>query len=231
MSHNHGPGCGCDHGQAGLSGEEFGVQYSLYQKIDTENLTCLNEEVENSGKLVFKPWEDRKNSDKVTIALEIYFDVTDNLIILQMVSSDADEELLFNIPFTGNVKLKGIIIMGSPDGSHPSKVKLYKNRPHMTFDDAASPCDQEFELVQDTDGTLEYATKVVKFSSVHHLSLHFPGNLGDEEVTKIYYIGLKGEFTEAHRTGVVNAVYEARPMLEDHKQDLQEKNFAQGPGF
>lgn len=212
MSHNHGPGCGCDHGQAGLSGEEFGVQYSLYQKIDLENMTCLNEEVENSGKSVFKPWEERKNSDKT-------------------VSSDADEELLFNIPFTGNVKLKGIIIMGSPDGSHPSKVKLYKNRPHMTFDDAASPCDQEFELVQDNEGTLEYATKVVKFSSVSHLSLHFPANLGDEDVTKIHYIGLKGEFTPGHRTGVVNAVYEARPMLEDHKQDLREDNLAQGPQF
>ena len=59
-----------------------------------------------------------------------------------MVSSDADEELLFNIPFTGNIKLKGIIIMGGSHGHHPSKVKLFKNRPHMTFDDAQSKCDQ-----------------------------------------------------------------------------------------
>lgn len=43
----------------------------------------------------------------------------------QFVVSDADEELLFNIPFTGNVKLKGIIIIGADDDSHPSKVKLY----------------------------------------------------------------------------------------------------------
>ena len=82
-----------------------------------------------------------------------------------MVTSDADEELLFNIPFTGNIKLKGLIIMGGQQGFHPSKVKLYKNRPHMTFDDAQSKCDQEFELVQDTDGVVEYATKVVTFSS------------------------------------------------------------------
>ena len=59
-----------------------------------------------------------------------------------MVSSDADEELLFNIPFTGNIKLKGMIIMGGSQGHHPSKVKLFKNRPHMTFDDAQSKCDQ-----------------------------------------------------------------------------------------
>ena len=68
MSHNHGHDHGhhgCDHGQAGKTGEELGVQYSLYQKIDLENVSCLNEEVEGSGKLVFKPWEDRKNREKV----------------------------------------------------------------------------------------------------------------------------------------------------------------------
>ena len=42
-----------------------------------------------------------------------------------------------------------------------------------------------------------------------HLSIHY-----------IHYIGLRGEFFEAARTGVVNAVYESRPMLEDHKQDV-----------
>jgi len=35
----------------------------------------------------------------------------------------------------------------------------FKNRPKMTFDDAAAPADQEFSLVQDPSGTTEYATK------------------------------------------------------------------------
>ena len=54
----------------------------------------------------------------------------------------SDEELLFNIPFTGNIKLKGLIIMGGSHGHHPSKVKLFKNRPHMTLCDAQSKSDQ-----------------------------------------------------------------------------------------
>lgn len=29
----------------------------------------------------------------------------------------------------------------------------------MTFDDAAGPADQEFKLVEDFEGTTEYATK------------------------------------------------------------------------
>ncbi len=53
-----------------------------------------------------------------------------------LVESDADEELLFNIPFTGNVKLKGIIIAGENGETHPASVSLYKNRPFMTFADA-----------------------------------------------------------------------------------------------
>ena len=61
-------------------------------------------------------------------------------------------------------------------------------------------------------------------------SLHFPTNFG-EDVTKIYYIGLKGEFTPSNRVGVVNAVYEARPMMEDHKQDVKQEGFARGPQF
>ena len=43
----------------------------------------------------------------------------------QFVQSDADEELLINIPFTGNIKLKGMIIIGPNDDSHPDRVKMY----------------------------------------------------------------------------------------------------------
>lgn len=45
--------------------KELGIQYSLYTKIDMENLDCLNEATEGSGKNVFKPYEERLNFDKV----------------------------------------------------------------------------------------------------------------------------------------------------------------------
>ena len=51
--HSHSCG-GCEHGQAGAQGEESGVEYSLYLRVDLDRLTCLNETTENSGRKVFK---------------------------------------------------------------------------------------------------------------------------------------------------------------------------------
>jgi hypothetical protein len=58
---------------------ERGTEYSLYSKIDTLNLVCLNETEEGSAAGVFRPWDHRLDTDK-------------------FVESDVDEELLFRIP-------------------------------------------------------------------------------------------------------------------------------------
>lgn len=47
---------------------ERGIEYSLYTKIDKDNLECLNEAVEGSAKSIFKPWEERLNFDVVRIS-------------------------------------------------------------------------------------------------------------------------------------------------------------------
>lgn len=199
MPHGHSHGSGsCEHEAADVDNAlEMGIQYSLYTKIDLNNLECLNEGTDGSGKTVFKPYEERLNFEK-------------------FVESDADEELLFNIPFSGNIKLKGFRIIGANDDSHPKKIRLFKNRPGMTFDDAKVIADQEFDLYRDPTGELEYPTKIVVFSSVHHLTLHIPTNFGEDQ-TKIYYIGLKGEFTPAHVHGVTICNYEIKPNVSDHK--------------
>lgn len=44
---------------------EIGVQYTLYQKINKEEVECLNEREDGSGVAVFKPWEERLTRDKV----------------------------------------------------------------------------------------------------------------------------------------------------------------------
>jgi len=200
MPHSHGP---CEHEANGIDPLEMGLQYSLYQKIDMINLEVLNEAIEGSGKKIFKPYEERLNFESGSV------------------ESDCDQELLFNIPFTGNIKLKGIRVIGGNDGSHPKQVKLFKNRPKMTFDDVSN-ADQVFELEKDLTGSIEYNTQVVKFHSVHHLSLYFPTNFG-EEITRIFYIGLRGEFSDAHHHGVTICTYETTPNISDHKTSQFEK--------
>ncbi|XP_077338196.1 PITH domain-containing protein 1 isoform X1 [Lithobates pipiens] len=197
MSHGHSHGGGCSCSAERSDGPERGLEYGLYQKIDLEKLQCLNESEEGSGKTVFRAWEERGDRSR-------------------FVESDEDEELLFNIPFTGNVKLKGIIIIGEDSDAHPSEMRLFKNLPHMSFDDAGREADQVFNLNIDTTGDLEYQTKISRFSSVSHLSIHISKNFGAEN-TKIFYIGLRGEWTEAHRHGVTICNYESAANPADHK--------------
>jgi len=121
------------------------------------------------------------------------------------------------------VKLRALVVIGGEGSSHPNRVRLFKNKPQMSFDDAVGTAEQEFALTRDDDGRVEYELKPTKFSNVSHLSLHFPTNFGSEDSsTKIYYIGLKGDYLREHNEGIVLATYEARPMLKDHKSELPE---------
>ncbi|KAM9685702.1 PITH domain-containing protein 1 isoform 1-T1 [Trichechus inunguis] len=119
-------------------------------------------------------------------------------------------------PLQGNVKLKGIIIMGEDDESHPSEMRLYKNIPQMSFDDTDREPDQTFSLNRDLTGELEYATKISRFSNVYHLSIHISKNFG-ADTTKVFYIGLRGEWTELRRHEVTICNYEASANPADHK--------------
>uniref|UniRef100_A0A8C5DMR8 PITH domain-containing protein 1 n=2 Tax=Gouania willdenowi TaxID=441366 RepID=A0A8C5DMR8_GOUWI len=202
--HGHGHGCGCaaEHEPA-----ERGVEFSLYQRIDLDQMQCLNESRDGHGRLVFKPYDQRKDREK-------------------FVESDADEELLFNIPFTGSVKLKGLIISGEDDESHPAEIRLYKNIPQMSFDDVGREPEQAFRLNRDPLAELEYPTKIARFTNVNHLSIHISKNFGAEN-TRVYYIGLRGEFSEAHRHEVTICNYEAAANPADHKVEsiIPQTNF------
>jgi len=69
--HHHGGGgggpCSCehDHDDDNASLEQRGALFSLYLKIDTERVRCLNEAHDGSAKGIFKPWHERMDRDKV----------------------------------------------------------------------------------------------------------------------------------------------------------------------
>lgn len=65
--HGHGHG-GHHHGCCEDEHEapERGVEYALYLRIDLEKMQCLNESRDGDGKLVFKPWDQRTDREKVS---------------------------------------------------------------------------------------------------------------------------------------------------------------------
>lgn len=70
--HSHSEG-GCEHEAVDVdTALETGIQYSLYEKIDMENLECLNEETEGSGKTVFKSFENRLDQEMVRLFLMVW---------------------------------------------------------------------------------------------------------------------------------------------------------------
>ncbi|CAG8765359.1 29773_t:CDS:2, partial [Racocetra persica] len=75
------------------------------------------------------------------------------------------------------------------------EANVYINREDIDFDTVDSyTATQEWELVSSPDN-VEYITRMAKMYNVRNLTLYFPENFGDD-VTRIFYIGLKGEWTE-----------------------------------
>eukprot|EP00359_Climacostomum_virens_P008068 CAMPEP_0204917250 /NCGR_PEP_ID=MMETSP1397-20131031/14880_1 /ASSEMBLY_ACC=CAM_ASM_000891 /TAXON_ID=49980 /ORGANISM="Climacostomum Climacostomum virens, Strain Stock W-24" /LENGTH=206 /DNA_ID=CAMNT_0052090037 /DNA_START=82 /DNA_END=698 /DNA_ORIENTATION=- len=191
----HGAGrCTC---HAELSDSDpFGQDLLPY--IDTLNVTCLNEEQFGSCKSVFKTRDDKLDRDK------------------SCKSNEGDPVLLMTVPFTCPVKLNSICVIGGLDGTSPSLVKAYANRQYLDFASADDlPPTQQFELIENPDGSYEYSTRVSKFMNVTQLQLYFPQNYGCNFM-EITYLGFKGEAT-GHRNEAVIAIYESRPVVSDHK--------------
>ncbi|MBA0694046.1 hypothetical protein Goari_004379, partial [Gossypium aridum] len=119
--------------------------------------------------------------------------------------------------FTSDVKIKSISVVGGADGTSPSKLRVFINREGIDFSDAQSmqPV-QEWELVENLQGVLEYQTRYSKFQSVANITLHFPESFGGD-TTQIHYIGFKGEATQLKRDVVATIVYEITPNPSDHK--------------
>jgi len=132
------------------------------------------------------------------------------------VESDADDQLIVRIPFTGSVKLRSILIKSGPGPQTPAKLSVFVNEDGLDFEDVASKTPaQEFEIVQSRD-IGEYAVKAPKFPNVRSLTLFFPASQGDD-TTRLYYLGFLGEWSELKNQPVI-AVYEAQANLADHEK-------------
>ncbi|KAK2066405.1 hypothetical protein P8C59_000229 [Phyllachora maydis] len=192
------------------------IQFSLYQHINFDEISTLNEAQFGSGKaIVKKSWDERLNDQPE-------------------LESDADEQLLIGIPFTGQVKLHSILLRTSNSASAPRLLKVFVNRDDVDFGVAeAAEGTQAFELSQ-TSEVQELPVKRARFGQVQRLTLFFADNfgLGDEDVSRVAYLGFKGEWMQLGRAPA-NILYEAAANPGDHKvkgTSVNEMGGGIGPG-
>ncbi|GMS91536.1 hypothetical protein PENTCL1PPCAC_13711, partial [Pristionchus entomophagus] len=199
--HGHGgDGGGCAHSAQELPPDAVieGVRYDMGRAIDMDKVSILNEASANSGPNFLKEWDDKMDRTR-------------------FLESDCDEELLINLPFKGNVRILGLCLIGEDGEQCPARIRLFKDREGMSFDDVAGlQPEQEIDLKADPTGSVDYPLKASKFNSLSHLSIHIDRNFGGE-TTKMYFLGLRGEYLEDFRQKVVIATYEARAIPKDHK--------------
>ncbi|KAI0322145.1 galactose-binding domain-like protein [Amylostereum chailletii] len=188
---SHADGHDHDHDQS-----QGGPQDNLFKHIDRANVVALNASEDGEpGRAVIKPWHER----------------TDETIYVE---SDADDQLIIRIPFTGAVKLRSLLLKTGPGDQTPEKVALFSNADNLDFSDAADKePTQEFTVVQSRE-VGEYSLKAAKFPNVSSVTLFFPAAQG-ADTTRIYYVGFYGTWTERKNTPIAT-VYEAQANLADH---------------
>ena len=88
---------------------------SLHGFVNHPCVTALNARDLVSAALVLRPWHERRLVDT---ALE---------------STEDDPELLLHIPFTADVRLRGILVAGGSEGRAPTEMRAFVNRNDVDF--------------------------------------------------------------------------------------------------
>ncbi|KAK5120540.1 hypothetical protein LTR85_006196 [Meristemomyces frigidus] len=194
--HDHSEGAAHDH----TDDITPALQNHIYKQVDFSAINTLNESESGAGaNVVQKMWTERLEPEPE-------------------LCSDADEQLLMHVPFTAQVRLHSILIRTSATDSAPQTLKVYLNRDDLDFSTASSlQPTQTLELAQ-TNDVQEVPVKRALFNTVRSLDLFFEDNWsqGEEDVTRVSYIGFKGEWMKLSREPV-NFLYEAAANPSDHK--------------
>jgi len=150
---------------------------SLLEFVDRSQLNCLNEATNHTIKSIIT------GHSKNTSATYLL--------------SDADEQLLLNIPFNQTVRVRGISIKSAEAARAPKLIKIVSNDPNIGFDDiqdAVEPqVSQIFELDEETATTGKMIPlRFVKFQSVQSIHIFVSSNQGGEDETRIDSIDIYG---------------------------------------
>lgn len=122
--------------------------------------------------------------------------------------------------FTGQIKIHTLIIYTAPTSSAPKTLKLFKNRDDLDFSTASElPPTQTLEIPRPVAGAdvFELALNRAYWNATTSITLFLEDNWSDGEVdvTKVGYIGFKGQFISLNREPI-SFLYEAAANPHDH---------------
>ncbi|KAJ6588917.1 galactose-binding domain-like protein [Mycena capillaripes] len=154
---------------------------NLYGFIDKDNVHGLNLAVPEDAKALIKPWDERDSTAR-------YAD------------SGVDDQMILHVPFSQNVRLKSVLLKLGRGESTPRHLRIYANYPTIVdFADAENTTPQlNISLLEGETGVIEYPFRVAAFANITSLSLFFSDSVGGD-VSRIYYIGFKGDAKSVQR--------------------------------
>ncbi|KAL9042860.1 MAG: hypothetical protein Q9180_000283 [Flavoplaca navasiana] len=199
MSHNRSHSHNHDHGPGNHSHDdevEPALQSLIWKQIDFESIRTLNEsEPDQGAKIVEKTWPQRLDPEP-------------------MLESDSDEQILMFVPFTGVLKLHSVLVRSLEDSSAPKTLKLYLNRDDLDFSTASDLQPKQTLELSQTSEIQDLPVKRTSFGNTYSLTLFFEDNFGND-ITRISWIGFKGEFMNLNREPV-EVLYEKAANPKDH---------------
>ena len=107
--------------------------------------------------------------------------------------SDDDEQLIVTIPFKQLVNLTSLIIRGPADGTAPRTVKVFVNKPNLSFDNCGKKAAESVVLTaEQATGDEKIELDFTQFQNVRVVSIFVDDNQGGGDVTNVAKIVVNG---------------------------------------
>jgi len=184
---------------------------NLYGLIDKQNVHGLNLTVPEDAKAIIKPWDSREDTTA-------YAD------------SNVDDQVVIHIPFAENVRLRSISLKLGRGELAPRNLRIYANHATIVdFEDAEVTKPQLNVTLQEGEvGIIEYPLNTPAFANIHSLSVFFSEAAGGE-ISRLYYIGFKGDTRVPKKEGQSKLTIPAANAPTSLLERLQEKAKGQQP--
>ncbi|KAI0075789.1 DUF1000-domain-containing protein [Panus rudis PR-1116 ss-1] len=151
---------------------------SLLEFLDGSQINCLNEAGDHTLKSILSA---KQKNDSSSYLL-----------------SDADEQLLLNIPFNQTVRVRSLVIQASDVERAPKRIKIFINKPSLGFEDVEDAEEPEASQIIDlTEDQVKEGKRIplrfVRFQSVSSLHIFVVNNTSGSDETRIDAVDIFGQ--------------------------------------